>query len=115
MAVATPVIGVGPAKRGVDDAALGIDGERETPVVHAGAVLPTVAFPCLMAGLAWSRYRMKLPHLRTGARVVTTCVSGLARRRGFAGIRAYQEQVFVDYRRRIVGHCQIHCAFFAES
>src|SRR5260370_28375154 len=86
------VYSVGPAKRGVDDAALIIDGERETPVVHAGAVLPTVAFPCLVAGLARSRHRMKLPHSRAGARIVTACVSGLAYRRGFACIRADQEQ-----------------------
>src|SRR5436190_18771075 len=76
--------------RGVDDAALGIEGHRKTPLSGAGPILVTFSAPCLNAWIAGLlRDRAKFPCLRAGASVECT-------RSARISIRADDEKVLVN-------------------
>ena len=78
-AVAAVVVAGRTAKHGVEKTALGVERHVEAPVVDAGAVLPAVAVPRIVADFAGLGHRMEFPDLLAGERVEGARVAGLAR------------------------------------
>src|SRR2546425_8888680 len=79
LAIESVVIARWAAEDGVERAAFRIQRHVEAPVVRAGAILPAVGRPGVVAGLAGLRDGMKFPNLRTRARIVGARVAGLPR------------------------------------
>ena len=83
-AVAAPIVGGRLAEGHVEDAALGVDRE-EAPDVRAGAVLPVVALPGVVAGLAGARDGVERPEQFAG---VDVPARACRRRRRCSGLPA---------------------------
>ena len=94
-AIAAPKIRVGAAQHGVDDAALGVHRQRESPVIHARPILRAVALPGFMAEFTRPRDGVKLPQQLARARVIGACVPSWTGGRSLGRVRTHQQQVLV--------------------
>jgi len=68
--VAAVVVHAGTADRQIDEAALFVHGQRERPHVVAGAILPAVVAPRVVARFAGAGNGVEVPYLLAAARVV---------------------------------------------
>src|SRR5262249_8348079 len=103
------------AEDGVERVPLGVDRHVEAPVIHAGAVLPTVFGPCFISSFSSLRDGMKLPDLFAAARVIGTSVSRLTCGGLFWNVGAHKQQVLINGRRRIVRNDKIDFTLVAET
>ena len=92
------------SKRHVDDAALLID-RHVTPDVDAGALLPTVSTPGVVACFSGARHRVKCPYQLSGVNVPGARITGGAESAAgasapFSGSCAGNDEIFIDDRRR---------------
>src|SRR6185437_4920107 len=83
----------------IDDATLLVNRE-EAPDVDAGAVLPTLAGPSVVALLAFLRHRVEGPDELSRAHVPRAYIAGGTARRNFLSGAARDHQVLVDEGRR---------------
>ena len=122
--IAAVVVHARTADRHVDEAALLVDGQRERPDVVAGAILPAVVAPRVVADFAGQGNGVEVPHLLARARVVGVHVAllALARREvrsdvplaGPEEIGSHQHDVPVDRRHAGVRDLQIDVTAVAE-
>src|SRR5215470_9152348 len=79
LAIESVIVTGGTSEHGVQNAALGVHGHIEAPVVDACAILPALGRPRVVAGFTRLRNGMKFPNLCACTRVICACV---ARRAG---------------------------------
>ena len=75
LAIEAVIIAGGAAEDCVEETALRVYRHVEAPIVHAGAILPAISRPGVIAHFTRLRYGMKFPNLRTRARVVCARVA----------------------------------------
>src|ERR1700693_6577782 len=100
--------------RQIHNAALLIHRLVEAPYVGAGAVLPTVAIPGVVARFARLWHRMKVPQLRSRAGIVSAPIARRTQRRA-SWVRAHDHSLLEDGRDGYIWHRHIHLTFLAEA